>query len=53
MCGHYANKDLFLPEMNQRLTLQREPENAKDKYEAALIEDKVVLWVIFHWDCLK
>ena len=36
MSGHHAYKDVFQPEINQGLALQREPENAKDRYAMAV-----------------
>ena len=36
--GHHAYKDEFKPEINTILTLQREPENAKDPHAVAITE---------------
>lgn len=39
MRGHHAYKDIFEPEIDKQLTLQREPENAKDKFAVAITEE--------------
>ena len=39
MRGHHAYKDVFEPEINKQLTLQREPENAKDRFAVAVTEE--------------
>ena len=42
MRGHHACKDLFGPKIDKKLTLQREPENAKDGHAVALTEENVL-----------
>ena len=37
--GHHAYKDIFEPVIGTTLTLQREPENAKDPHAVAIVED--------------
>lgn len=39
MRGHHAYKDIFEPVIGTTLTLQREPENAKDPHAVAIVED--------------
>ena len=39
MWGHHAYKDIFEPVIGTTLTLQREPENAKDPHAVAIVED--------------
>ena len=39
MRGHHAYKDIFEPVIGITLTLQREPENAKDPHAVAIVED--------------
>ncbi|CAH3121646.1 unnamed protein product [Porites lobata] len=39
MRGHHAYKDIFEPVTGTTLTLQREPENAKDLHAVAIVED--------------
>ena len=39
MRGHHAYKDIFKPVIGTMLTLQREPENAKDPHAVAIVED--------------
>ena len=39
MWGHHAYKDIFEPVIGTTLTLQREPENAKDPHAVAFVED--------------
>ena len=39
MRGHHAYKDIFEPVIGTTLTLQREPENAKDLHPVAIVED--------------
>ena len=39
MRGHHAYKDIFEPVIATTLTLQREPENAKDPHAVAIVED--------------
>ena len=39
MRGHHAYKDIFKPAIGTTLTLQREPENAKDPHAVAIVED--------------
>ena len=55
MRGHHAYKDLFAPEIDKQLTLQREPETGKDRHAVALTEEngRIVGRVseTFHWGC--
>ncbi|KAK2569556.1 hypothetical protein P5673_005381 [Acropora cervicornis] len=39
MRGHHAYKDIFEPVIGTALSLQREPENAKDPHAVAIVED--------------
>ena len=39
MRGHHAYKDIFEPVIGTTLTLQREPENAKDPHAVAIVAD--------------
>ena len=39
MQGHHAYKDIFEPVIGTTLTLQWEPENAKDPHAVAIVED--------------
>ena len=39
MRGHHAYKDIFEPVIGTTLSLQREPENAKDPHAVAIVED--------------
>ena len=39
MRGHHAYKDIFKPVIGTMLTLQREPESAKDPHVVAIVED--------------
>ena len=39
MRGHHAYKDIFEPVIGTTVTLQREPENAKDPHVVAFVED--------------
>lgn len=39
MRGHHAYKDIFEPVIGTTLTLQQEPENAKDPHAVAIVED--------------
>ncbi|KAJ7382078.1 hypothetical protein OS493_037312 [Desmophyllum pertusum] len=39
MRGHHAYKDIFEPVIGTTLTLQREPENAKNPHAVAIVED--------------
>ena len=39
MRGHHTYKDIFEPVISTTLTLQREPENAKDPHAVAIVED--------------
>ena len=39
MQGHHAHKDIFKPVIGTTLTLQREPENAKDPHAVAIVEE--------------
>ena len=39
MRGHHAYKDIFEPVIGTTLTLQREPENARDPHAVAIVED--------------
>ena len=38
--GHHAYKGDFEPEIDDTLTLQREPENAKDPFIVAITEER-------------
>ena len=39
MRGHHAYKDIFEPVIGTTLSLQREPENARDQHAVAIVED--------------
>ena len=39
MRGHHAYKDIFKPVIAITLTLEREPENAKDPHAVAIVEN--------------
>ena len=52
MRGHHAYKDIFEPVIATTLTLQREPENAKDPHSVAIVEDTGPYPISFVENCV-